>query len=176
MQSHIQSIFEQNRDFNIWASPKLISLLDISSDCIFKVLKPLYDVSKVGNHYFATYYIHYKEKLGMTKSIYDLYLFYKFDLLGILRIQTNKISIPANTNFTNNKIETIKITKLIIKDCKYLTFIQPIKFHRAQIKIDLNDIVLTKKSHLGEILVVINHNIDFINSKKITRNKLLFKE
>ena len=59
----------------------------------------------------------------MTKFIYNFYLFYKFDLLRIMKMQINNILILTNDVFASNKKKTIKITKIIIKDCKYLIFI-----------------------------------------------------
>lgn len=47
-------------------------------------MKPPYCVSEVGNHWFAAYHSHYKEKLGMTKTAYDSCLRYKSDRLGII--------------------------------------------------------------------------------------------
>lgn len=62
------------------------------------------------------------------------------------------------------------------KDRKYLTFIQPLKFHSAQMKLDSKDIVLTKKSNIGELFSVINHAADFTSSKQIARKILSLKE
>lgn len=51
--------------------------------------------------------------------------------------------------------KNIKVAKIMIKDYKYLTSIQTIKFNKAQIKLDLNGIILTKKSLIGDIFLVI---------------------
>ena len=58
------------------------------------------------------------------------------------------------------------------KDRKYLTSAQPIKFNGVQIKLDSNGIVLTKKSHVGGIFLVTDHDADSICSRGITRKKL----
>lgn len=62
------------------------------------------------------------------------------------------------------------------KNRKYLTSAQPLKFNGTQIILNSSNIVLTKKNHMGYILLITNYNIDSISSKKITRKKLLFKE
>lgn len=62
------------------------------------------------------------------------------------------------------------------KDCKYLTFVQSIKFNRTQIKLDLNSIILTKKSHISDIFLVTDYDSDSTSSKGITRKKLSFKK
>ena len=47
-------------------------------------MKPLYGVLEAGNHLFATYHTHYKEKLGMIESTYNLYLFFRSKPLAII--------------------------------------------------------------------------------------------
>ena len=42
---------------------------------ILLVVKPLYGLVKAGNHWFATYLNHHKEKLGIKISPYDTFLF-----------------------------------------------------------------------------------------------------
>jgi len=37
------------------------------------VLKPLYGIAEVGTYWWATYSKHYKEKLLITTSIFNLY-------------------------------------------------------------------------------------------------------
>lgn len=63
----------------------------------------------------------------------------------------------------------------MIKNCKYFTLAQLIKFNRTQIKLDLDGIVLTKKSHVSDIFFIINHNKDFTNLKEIINTKLSSK-
>lgn len=50
----------------------------------------------------------------------------------------------------SNIEKTIKIAKIITKNGKYLIFAYPIKFNGVQIKLDLNSIVLTKKSYINK--------------------------
>jgi hypothetical protein len=54
-QTYVQSRFNLNRDFYVQSSPKLIKLMRIFNDCILKMIKSLYDVSKADNHWFKTY-------------------------------------------------------------------------------------------------------------------------
>lgn len=64
-------------------------------------------------------------------------------------MQTNDILILAKNNFTSKKKAVIKSAKIIIKDPKYLTFLQSLKFNGAQIKLNSKKIVLTIKSQVG---------------------------
>lgn len=63
----------------------------------------------------------------------------------------------------------------MIKDKKYLISIHSLKFNDAQIQLDLNSIVLTKKRQVGEILLVTDHAADFTSSRRIIRKKLLLR-
>ncbi len=58
------------------------------------------------------------------------------------------------------------------KDQEYFTFTQPLKFNRTSIKLDSKGIILIKKSHVGGILLVIDHDVDSTSSRRITRKKL----
>ena len=75
--AYIQSISYFNPDFYICSSFKKILLLDISSDCLIKVIKLLHDMQKVSINSFAAYHPHYKEKLEITliKLAYNLFFF-----------------------------------------------------------------------------------------------------
>lgn len=67
----------------------------------------------------------------MTKSIYNLCLFYKSSPLEIVKMQINDTLILVDNAFASNEEKTIKVAKLIIKDRKYLISAQPVKFNRA---------------------------------------------
>lgn len=45
-----------------WPTYKQISLLGVSFHCITKVINPLHDVPDASKHWFAIYYLHYKDK------------------------------------------------------------------------------------------------------------------
>ena len=135
-------------------------------------MKPLYNVPEAENHWFATYHMHHKKKLGMTESTYDSCLLFRSEPLGIVKMQTDDTLILADNNFASTKEKTIKSAKIMTKDREYLTLVYPLKFNSTQIKLDSNGIVLTKKSQVGGILLVTNYAADSTNSKGITRKKL----
>ena len=58
------------------------------------------------------------------------------------------------------------------RDKKHLIFAYFLKFNGAQIKLNLNGIVLTKQSHVGGILLIIDQIADFSSSREITKKKL----
>lgn len=85
-QAYVQSTSNLNRKFYIWPPPELILLFGASFDYIVKIMKLLYGIPKAGNHWFAIYHTHHKEKLRMEKSLYNLGFFYKFNSFGIVEI------------------------------------------------------------------------------------------
>ena len=139
-------------------------------------MKPFYGIPEAGNHWFVTYHTNYKEKLGMTKLIYDSCLLFRSEPLEIVEMQTNNTLILADNNFACTKEKAIKSAKIMIKDRKYLIPAHLLKFNDVQIKLDSKDIVLTKESHVGVILPVENYAADSTSSREIKRKKLSPKE
>ena len=93
-----------------------------------------------------------------------------------MRIQTNDILILADNNFASTKEEAIKLAKIMTKDREYLTPAHSLKFNGAQIKLDLNSIVLTKKVYVGGIFLITDHIADSTSPREIIRKKLSPKE
>ena len=175
-QTYVQSTSNMNRQFYIRPPPELISLLDPSSDCIVKVMKPLYDVPEAGNHWFATYHTHHKNKLEMKESKYDPCLLYSSGPFGVVGMLTDDILILADNDFAGKEESAIQTVKIMTKDREHLTSSHPLKFNRVQIKLDSEGIVLTKESHVGGILSITNRDVDSTSSRGITRKKLSPKE
>jgi hypothetical protein len=89
IQMYIQLITSLNRDFFVRSFVELIKHLDIVSNSILKMIKLLYDVLEINNHWFVIYHAHHVNKLDMTQSIYDLYLLHtnmKIDTSSIFQI------------------------------------------------------------------------------------------
>lgn len=121
MQTYVESTTNLNQKFYIRLLAELITLLSDSNNDVLKVIKTFYGIPKAGNHWFATYYIHHKKKLGMTESTYDPCFFYRSGPLGIIGMQTNNTLILADNNFANKEEKTVKNAKIMTKDWKYLT-------------------------------------------------------
>lgn len=139
-------------------------------------MKLLYGILKLGNYWFITYYIYYKDKLEIKKLIYNFCFFWSFSLFSILEIQISNILILANFNFASRKKVVIKFARIITKDWKYFTFLQTLKFYKAKIKLNFKGIILIKDIYIDIILLIINYDIDSTNSKAIIWKKLLFKK
>ena len=139
-------------------------------------MKLLYSVPEAGNHWFANYHTYHKEKLEMIESIYNSCLFYSSSLFSIVRMQTNDILILADNDFASTKEDAIRSAKIMTKDIEHILPAHSLKFNGAQIKLDSNRIVLTKKSHVGEIFLVTDYATDSTSSRRITKKKLLPKK
>ena len=93
-----------------------------------------------------------------------------------MRMQTDDTLILADNNFASKEKAESKAANIMTKEQEHLTFTQPLKFNGVQIKLDSKGIVLTKKSYVGGIFLVTDHDVDSISSRRITREKFLSKE
>ena len=79
---------------------------------ILLVLKPLYGLAEAGNHWFATYLDHHKEKLGMEITLYDACLLITKDggkNFGIAGLQTdNTLNVGTETFMKKEETKIIK--------------------------------------------------------------------
>ena len=131
----------------------------------------------MSNHLFTTYHTYHKAQLGIKELTYDPYIFFSSSpAFGIVGIQINNILILADNDFASIEEDVIKSTKIMTKNREYLTYAHPLKFSGAQIKLDLDRIVLIKESHIGGILLVTDNIADLTSFKGITRKKLSPKE
>lgn len=80
---------------------------------ILFTVKLLYSLVKTRNYWFATYLNHYKEKLGMAISIYDIYLLIIKDgnrNFGITGLQIDNIfNIKIETFMKKEETEIIEV-------------------------------------------------------------------
>ena len=112
----------------------------------------------------------------MIESTYDPCLLYSSSSFGIVGMQTDDTLILADNDFASTEEDAIRSAKIMTKDREHLTSAHSLKFNGAQIKLDSNEIVLTKESHVGGILPVTDHVADSTSSRGITRKKLSPKE
>ena len=66
-------------------------------------MKPLYSVSEVGYHWFATDHIYHEDKLKIKESTYNLCLLYCSDLCNIVEMQTDNTLILVNNDFVRKE-------------------------------------------------------------------------
>jgi hypothetical protein len=159
IQTYVQSITSLNRDFFVRSFVELIKHLDIASNSILKMIKSLYDVFEIDNHWFVTYYAHHINKLDMTQSIYDLCLLHtnmKIDTSSILQIslkndhshtdmkivdmQIDDTLILIDANFAIAEEKTIINAKIMIKSRDCFDSNSSLKFNDTIIKRQENDI------------------------------------
>ncbi len=88
----------------------------------------------------------------------------------------DNILILADNDFAKKEETVIQIAKIITKDQEHLTFLYYLKFNKTQIKLNLEGIILTKESHIGDILLITNHDVDSTSLRRITSKKISSKE
>ena len=62
-QAYVQSATKLNRDFYIRVPFELTTALSVSKGTILKVVRLLYGIPELGNHWFKTYHNHYIKEL-----------------------------------------------------------------------------------------------------------------
>ena len=108
IQIYMQSIFNLNREFYVKSFHKFVSVMKTSYDCIFKIMKLLYEVFEINNHWFFIYHKHYIEKFVMIKSTYDSCLFHNIKSFDLIDFQTDDTLIFVNNDFVIKKIKLSK--------------------------------------------------------------------
>ena len=175
-QMYVQLKSSFNRDFYIRSSQEFIALLKINSDCIFKIIKPLYNVFETDNHWFVTYHNHHISKLDMMQSIYDFCLLYKSDPFGIVRLQIDDTLLLADNQFADAENEVIKSTKIMIKNRECLMKTKFIKFNNILIElIPKNNLVMTFDMQMSNIFFIKNLETLTISNRNIIHTELTFK-
>ena len=176
IQKYVQSKSSFNRDFYIRPPQKLIALLKINPDCIFKIIKSLYDVSKADNHWFVTYHKHHISKLGMKQSTYDSCLLYKSKPFGIVKLQIDDTLFLTNNQFANVENEIIKFTNIMIKNRECITKTKSIKFNDILIELTADDnLMMTFNMQMFNISFIKNFKTLTTNSRNIIHTELTFK-
>ena len=100
-QAYVQSNTSLNRDFYTKPLPEIKDVLKLEEGTVLKVIKPLYSVPEVGNHWFKTYHQHYTKRLKIRESTYDLCLLYSDKNFGIVGIQTDDTLFLVDQAFTD---------------------------------------------------------------------------
>jgi hypothetical protein len=200
IQTYVQLITSLNRDFFVRSFVELIKHLDIISNSILKMIKSLYDVLEIDNHWFVTYHAHHVNKLNMTQSIYDFCLLHtnmKIDTSSILQIslkndhfhtshshtnmrivdmQIDDTLILIDANFAAAEEKTIINVKIMIKSRDCLDSNSSLKFNDTIIERQENDIYLRQISQFDHLQLIQNVDIAITSSRDKIRFALISKE
>ena len=131
-------------------------------DTILLVVKPLYGLAKAGNHWFATYLDHHKEKLGMDMSPYDACLLITKDgdeNFGIAGLQTDNILNIGTEVFMKKKETEIMEAKFKAKTRTILETSASGDFDGCRMTIKTESIMVVQKNQAEKLVLVdINNN------------------
>jgi hypothetical protein len=154
-QAYVQLRSILNRDFYVQSFFELIKLMKISSACILKVIKSLYEVSETDNHWFKTYHDHHINKLRIIQLTYDLCLLYIIDriCMSIVDMQIDDTLILIDQSFVVVEKEAIHSVKIMTNSREQLSFAHFLRFNDIRIeRIDSNDIIyLRQEKHIQNI-------------------------
>ena len=84
IQTYVQSIFNLNREFYVKSFHEFVSIMKTSYDCIFKIIKSLYEMFETNNHWFFIYHKHHIKKFVMIELTYDSCLFHSIKLFDLI--------------------------------------------------------------------------------------------
>jgi hypothetical protein len=160
IQVYVQSAISLNRNFYVQSYFKLIKLMRISADCILKVIKSLYEMFEIDNHWFKTYHTYHIDNLVIIQFTYDLCLLYKTFFVDkisnksiisdLVEMQIDDTLLLTDQTFVVLKKETIKSAKIMIKNRERLISENLLKFNEIRIdRLDSNEIIhFRQKTHI----------------------------
>ncbi len=180
IQAYVQSQSNLNRDFYVQSLSELIKLMSISSECILKMIKSLYEVSETDNHWFKTYHDHHTDKLNMISFTYNSCLLYIIDhiCMSIVSMQTDDTLILADQSFAVVENETIISAKIMIKTREQLISNNSLKFNDIRIKrFDSNESIYYKQeTHIQDIQLIQSIESIIISARDKMRIKLISRK
>ena len=176
IQTYVQSIFNLNREFYVKSFHKFVSIMKTSYNCIFKVMKSLYEMFETNNHWFFIYHKYHIKKFVIIESTYDSCLFHNIELFDLIDLQTDDTLIFVNNDFVIKKNEVIKTVNIMIKKRECFNTTNSIKFNDMKIELQKNKTIIIKyTSYVKSISLIKNQNFLFISARDIVKKKLISK-
>jgi hypothetical protein len=170
IQTYVQSLSNLNKDFYVQSLLELIKLMRISSECVLKVIKSLYEMSETDNHWFKTYHDHHIDIFNMIKLTYNFCLLYISFIIfshidmSIMNMQIDDILILTDQSFVVVEKEAIYSVKIMTKTREQLIFINLLKFNDTRIeRFESNEteiIYFRQETHIQDIQLI--NSIEFI--------------
>jgi hypothetical protein len=183
-QAYVQSRSTLNRDFYVQSLSELIKLMSISSECILKVIKSLYEVPETNNHWFKTYHDHHTDKLSMIQSTYDFCLLYILSIIfshidmSIVSMQIDDILVLTDQSFAVVEKEAIHSAKIMTKTREQLISINFLKFNDTRIeRLESNKIRIIyfkQETHIQSIQLINSIEFTIITSARDKIRTMLF--
>ncbi|KAI0994279.1 hypothetical protein K3495_g13903, partial [Podosphaera aphanis] len=105
---------------------------------VMAVIKPLYGIAEAGTHWWATYFNHHRDQLGMITSSYDPCLLISDQNnknFGLVGIQTDDTIILADAGFNILEDEKLKEANFMAKPKEKLTNESPLLFNGCRLSL-----------------------------------------
>ena len=174
-QAYTQSASDLVRD--IYARPP--REIDLWTNCLLRIIKPLYGIAESGNHWFNTYHKHHLEELHMKQSTYDPCLLStnQGDPFGMIALQTDDSLIVASEAFATAEEEAIKKAGFATKDRQRLTIERPFQFNGPRVSLQADgSILLAQERHIKLINLIKPEPATLTSSRGIARPNVLTKD
>ncbi len=154
-QAYTQSKIELNRTVICYLPAELTKRYP--KDTILLVIKPLYGLAEAGNHWFATYLDHYKEKLGMKMSSYNACLLITKngdENFGIAGLQTDNTLNIGTEAFIRKEEKEIIEAKFKAKNRTILETGVSGDFNGCRMTIGAESIMVVQKNQAEKLVLV----------------------
>ena len=124
---------------------------------VLQVVKPLYGIAEAGNHWFATYLDHHKEKLDMEMSSYDACLLITKNgsvNFGITGLQTDDTLNVGTEAFMKKEETEIMEAKFKAKTRTILETGASGDFNGCRMTIEAESIMVVQKNQAEKLVLV----------------------
>ncbi|KHJ34346.1 hypothetical protein EV44_g3284 [Erysiphe necator] len=159
-QAYTQSKSQLLRDFYVRPSTEL----DLPTNTILKVLRPLYGVPEAGTHWFHTYHNHRLQKLNLKSSSYDPCLMFNSE--AIVGLQTDDTITACTHSFKLKEEDELLKVKFGAKPVQILTQNRPLIFNGALISKSDTTIIVSLHDQIAKIAQVKNNCLhDFVSQR-----------
>lgn len=136
-QAYVQSTTPLIREVLCRPAPELVKFMNLPTETIMRVLKPLYGIPEAGNHWFGTYIRHLKEKLSMEQSAHDpcLLITKAGNPFGVTGMQVDDTLFLGSEEFVKIEDRELKKAGFEAKDTIRLTTKKGLIFNGTRISL-----------------------------------------
>lgn len=126
--------------------------MNLPSDALLQIQKPLYGIPEAGNHWFKTYHQHHTQALGLNSSPSDPCLL--FNEQGITGLQTDDTLFAGDNDYIKREDFELKKASFTAKAVSELTESTTLTFNGAKLTKNSDCIMITQQPQIQKIELV----------------------
>ncbi|KAI0996097.1 hypothetical protein K3495_g12084, partial [Podosphaera aphanis] len=154
-QAYTQSETNLIRDIYCWPSPEIIEAMNLPSNTLMHIVKPLYGIPEAGNHWFDTWINYLTKKLGLKSSCFDPCLLVTHsDPFSITGMQVDDTLFLGTEEFLKLENAQLKEAKFPAKPIERLAENNPLRFNGLLISIRDNTLYIQPNGQSNKIKMV----------------------